>query len=833
MSASARPESSGTPLPSPSADSVSAPAFSLPFWAAPLLYLLLAALFLWRAIFLGEAFLPAGMLGHVAPWSAQATPEALPPWNPLRWDGIAQFYPWRFFAAETLRAGTIPLWNPYQFCGTPFVANSQSAVFYPGNLLFVLLPVARAFGVSALLHLTLAGWLTYLLLRRLRCGEFGALLGGVVFTYSAWEVAWLQLPTFLATSCWFPLLLRQIHIAACRERHRPFHAVPSLGVVIGLMLLAGHLQIAFYGLMAGTLFALCLLARRFRQEGGGFALRTLGNYAAALLLGVLLALPQILPSVELSRVSHRAGQAGDYTAYVETGLPPAHLITLGLPDFFGGDTDPGNPYFGFYIKQLPDGSLNSVRHNAAETALFVGVVPLLLGGLALLRAVRRPADGGNAFACGPLPVLFFGGLALLALLLALGTPLNALFYFGVPGFKQSGSPTRSLVLWALASGLLAGFGLDTLLRRAPTRREIGITLGMAGIIFVIGLSLAAAALREPPPGVTVPLLGDVIGRLGLGWLRLGAGFVAGAFLLLPFLRRSAGRMPSSALLALVTVIAELFLAGIAVNPTAPMEAVYPMTPGLTFLKERLDHERVFPVNQRWSLYNSPPAVLPPNAATVYGFHDVQGYDSLFTGQYKAFANRFARLSARGVVDASPPEVGNMVFFQNPNAPDLSQLGAAFAVTPSPASPAFVPQAAPPGSPLYDGDREMAVYALPTARPRAALLPGVGHPPSAPQWEADTPTRVSLRVNAGSQRHVLCLADQNYPGWRAALDGKPVRIRQEPNSPVGRYVEVPAGEHRVTFEYAPASFRVGLYLACLSVFLLTALISVRFSKQPTR
>jgi len=51
------------------------------------------------------------------------------PGTRLRWDGIAQFYPWRHFASETIHTGTLPLWNPYQFSGTPFAANSQSAPF--------------------------------------------------------------------------------------------------------------------------------------------------------------------------------------------------------------------------------------------------------------------------------------------------------------------------------------------------------------------------------------------------------------------------------------------------------------------------------------------------------------------------------------------------------------------------------------------------------------------------------------------------------------------------------------------------------------------------------
>ncbi len=198
----------------------------LPGWLSPLFFLLLSALFLWRSTFTGDVFLPANLLGHIAPWTAAIPHDNLPPWNPLRWDGIAQFYPWRNFAHETIRSGYIPLWNPYQFCGTPFVANSQSAVFYPPNLLFYLLPTARAFGASALLHLTLCGWFTYLFMRRIGCGAAGALLAGVVYAFSNWQIQWLQLPTFLATSCWFPLLLRQIYEIGKRYEIRDTSIAP-------------------------------------------------------------------------------------------------------------------------------------------------------------------------------------------------------------------------------------------------------------------------------------------------------------------------------------------------------------------------------------------------------------------------------------------------------------------------------------------------------------------------------------------------------------------------------------------------------------------------------
>ena len=830
----------------------------LPVWFPPVFFLLLASVFLWRSTFAGDVFLPANLLYHVAPWTSAAKPDSLPPWNPLRWDGIAQFYPWRNFAHQTVRSGFLPLWNPYQFCGTPFVANSQSAVFYPPNLLFYILPTARAFGVSALLHLTLCGWFMYLFVRRLGCGEAACLLSGIVYAFSAWQVNWLQLPTFLATSCWFPLLLRQIYEGGKEGRREGGKEKPNyfpvsllpLSLTLGMMLLAGHLQIAFYGLLAGSLWGLGLLVVRAKQSGAAFAWRYLGVMVGGLILGAMLALPQILPILELSRVSHRAGKASasGYAAYTEYALPPADLVTLTLPEFFGNDYEQGNPYYGFYLRHATGEQVSAARHNAAETAVYVGVLPLLLAILAVIRPFTRPrrSDDKRVY---DRRVLFFAGLALLALLLALGTPLNALFYFLIPGFGQSGSPARCLVLWALSTAILAAFGLDSLLKQPPTRREVGVILGCFLFLFAIGLSAAAQALAANVPGFTdlkVPVLGEALGRVGPDWLRLMVLAVCSGLLLL-FARRLSGStagnpparhafssFPPAALLALALALSDLFLTGISVNPTAAPEAVYPLTPGIKMLQAGAGHARILPINKFWSLDKPPFAVLPPNAATVYELRDTQGYDSLLTGQYKAFANTLARPNPLdGSMDASPPQVGNMVFIQNPAAPFAPSLGAAYAITQATTTPEFERKTVtPPGNALYNETDDMAVFPLPDSLSRAHLeTPGQPTPPdpNAIAYLQDDPTRVGLQVTALSPS-LLVLADQFYPGWHARLDGRSVPIQAGGPNGIFRTVTVPAGAHHIEFRYEPASFRVGLYLACLSCLALAVVGGVRYAVQ---
>lgn len=775
----------------------------LPLWAPPLFYLVLSALFLWKSLFTGQVFLPAGLLGTMAPYSGHMASQSIPPWNPLRWDGIAQFYPWRHFAAMSVRHGTIPLWNPYQFCGTPFIANSQSAVFYPLSIIFLIFSVKQAFAISVLVHLTLCGWFTFLLLRAFRLSNSASLLAGVIFTWSAWQVNWLELPTFLTTSCWIPLLLRQVWFIP-KSGYRASSTV--LGAfALGMMLLAGHLQIAFYGLLAASLLALALLIHN------RFKFKLVAVYIVLALAGFAVSMPQLLPALELSRMSHREGKPtlsgyGMYTAYA---LQSQELLGLTLPNFFGNDYNAGTPYWGFYTLKL-GGETVAVRHNANETALYVGILPLMLAGIAVKRGVRRR---------GNYSVLFFSLLALLSLLIALGTPVDALFYFIIPGFAQSGSPARVLVLWALMVSILSAFGLDSLMQQSASKREI---MGAAlGIVFAvaIGLTLSARAMGTQLPGFNtlhVPLLGEALGRITGDWISL-AVFLLSGMVVLAFTTRK-GNVDTqhlslmTKLAVVILVVCDLFRVGMPVNPTASPSAVYPLSASIKYLQQHTGHQRIWPVNSVWGLDTAPPAVMPPNGAMVFGLRDVQGYDSLFTGQYKLFADGFARVNAQGIKDSSPPAVGNMIFMQNPNVPNAPDTSARFVITLPASSPyGGIVSMPPSGSPVTGSN--MLVYNLPGSKLRCRFEPDGSSQIVKPLFLHDGSVEVKVSVDAPADG-LLCLQDEYYPGWKAKVDGHFVPVLRHDG--IFRAVRLTTGRHTVSFQYLPASFLVGLYLALLTL-----------------
>ena len=75
-------------------------------------------------------------------------------------------YAFREFAAATLKAaGEFPQWNPFQYGGMPYIAAMHGDIFYPTFLLRLVLPTDVAMTWGMIIHLFLAGLLTFAFLR--------------------------------------------------------------------------------------------------------------------------------------------------------------------------------------------------------------------------------------------------------------------------------------------------------------------------------------------------------------------------------------------------------------------------------------------------------------------------------------------------------------------------------------------------------------------------------------------------------------------------------------------------------------------------------------------
>ena len=743
---------------------------------------------------------------------------------------LLQFYPWRQLAVEQIRAGHWPLWNPYLGAGTPLAANLQTAAFYPPNVLFLLMPVERAFGWALALHVALAGLCAYHLGRTLGLNRFGALVSGLVYGLGGYVVARWVFPSMVYAAAWLPLMLALTDRIIRHQRSRSPEGIRAwildaalLALVIALQLLAGHAQSSFYSALIVTAFALVRMAQHapHKSEQGvrnaGYWGRSIALLALAALWGIALAAIQLLPTAELTAHSQRAGSLKDLTFAYELSFWPWRLISLLAPDFYGNPARNGYWAYGTYW----------------EEAAYLGILPLMLAFAALAGWWRKRRDNEKG---PPALVPFFALLSLFSLLLALGnhTPLYPFLFRTLPGFGFFQAPARLMIGYALGMALLAGTGAGTL-RLTPRARTVLRIVAVVGL----GVAIAGAFARLALP--------DIQTSFGDSMIRLGVTLTLAAGLLLLRGRRLRGRRWESLVIALIAADLLAFGWGLAPgtdvsvyrDPVATAEFLQAQPPGRLFVAEAYAQE-TYDEYVSLSAFGSAEAEqlqglresLMPNLNSTHHLPGVGNYDPLTVDAYRDLYDIL-----KGEPDA-PPALDEI-------RPLLNLFGARYLVT---GDDSDLP-------PLYDtGPRILAnEEALPAAwvvhrarvveedqarldalrdpafDPRAEVLLS-RWPPLVPSPDTVTrggeipsvlrqgPDRVIVEVDMAEPGY-LVLADTDYPGWTATANGEAVEILTANHA--FRAVSLDEGEHTVIFEYVPLSFRLGVWITAAAVLLLVA------------
>ncbi len=569
-------------------------------------------------------------------------------------DVFLYFYPYKAYAAEALRQGRLPLWNPHLFMGAPLLANSQVGVLYPFNWLFLWLEAPKQVAWSIGLHITLAGISMLAFTRRaLRLGWPSAFVAALLFAFGGYLGAQVEHLNQLQAAAWLPAIFLGYELSL-RPGRRGFWLL-LLALVTALVLLAGHAQTAFislfglglYGLWRGTIESSPLSTDilRFRFYGRGqprtwrpitgplrstatSTFRHLWPIAAASLLAVMLAAIQLLPTAELSGLSIRSGGL-TFREAVSFSLRPTNLHYSLLPPFGLDLSQPLGQAFG-------------------EWVAYLGVSGLALALLGGLSALWQPS---------PRRFLFVGGVGLLLSFGVFTGPLYWLLYQVVPGFDLFRVPARWLLLYAFSGAVLAGFGVEAVRRpltppnswqaiaewlRAKTWRLLLPALPILGFLALI--------VWKTPPLVTLA-----------AWLVMALATAALLyFLFQPEIRNPKFGIRNSPLILLfLLLLAELFWAAQSLNynrPTAP-QAYSSMRNATAFLLAADPPDQASPPGRFLSLSGitydpgdaadlqaifgdrlSPEAlydliiatkekeVLFFNLPLVYGLHSVDGYD---------------------------------------------------------------------------------------------------------------------------------------------------------------------------------------------------------------
>ena len=139
-------------------------------WALPVaaLLLVLASLLFWKLRIFDTAVVDSVTIPNIDLFVAQA--------------------PVTEYAFAELRAGRLPLWNPYQLCGSPFLALTYVGIFYPANWIYLWLDVPTGIEVSFLLHMLFGCLGMWELARRLRLGSLAGVAAGLTFMWSGFAI---------------------------------------------------------------------------------------------------------------------------------------------------------------------------------------------------------------------------------------------------------------------------------------------------------------------------------------------------------------------------------------------------------------------------------------------------------------------------------------------------------------------------------------------------------------------------------------------------------------------------------------------------------------------
>lgn len=387
-----------------------------------------------------------------------------------RGDLLLYFYPLRDFAAQAVREGRLPLWNPYTFMGAPFLANSQAGFFYPFNLLLAWLPADQAIAWQIPLHLAIAGLGAWLLARKgFGLRPRGALVSGLAFGLGGYLGAQVEHINQVQALAWLPLMvlcaLRLVETAAAGDRRAGLRHTLRLAVLIALQAFAGHTQSLYISLLTVGLAAVLriALAGRSAWRARPVALTVL-LVAGAGVLGGLLAAAQLLPTLELSGQSARAG-----------GLPLNEVGSFSWRPWVAARAllpTLGDPLFPEYVFTLG----------------FSGL------GLALAGVILPGRDGG-ARSGRAFGLLLFGVGVVLAL--GIATPLFNVLYRFLPGFNLFRAQARWLIMAALGASVLIGRGAEALSDPATPRRWRVLGLAWLGVLGVIVAGLVLGARLSP------------------------------------------------------------------------------------------------------------------------------------------------------------------------------------------------------------------------------------------------------------------------------------------------------------------------------------------------
>lgn len=713
-----------------------------------------------------------------------------------------------FYVDYVHEFGKVPMWNPYQFCGIPYVDGFHGDTFYPFSFLKFFISVYRALGWTMLLHVFLAGITMFFCARVFGRSQIASTLAAVGYMFAAYFISQVA-PGHdgkMFVTALFPLTMMLIELGF---RRQPLLYFSLLGLTIGIIILSPHPQMAYYTLWACAFyFAFKLIDRFVDDRTPAKLIKPTALFVLAVVVGLAISAIHFYPGYEyVKNYSPRSDEKRGEDWARSWSLNPEEVVSLVVPEFSGVTGEQGNSYWG--------------RNYFKDNSEYAGVVPLLLAIVAVGMIRSRKT-------------WFFGGLALFAVIygLAGNTWFFYLFYTLIPNVKSTRAWSMIMFLFSFSIALLAAFGLDFVIeqsRRLKDNQKRLFTillfalpaLVLIGALFFASAPDAAAGLYKSVFYSSIQpqknaILSSHLGAITAGFWKTFLFLAIAAAAVWMYSRKKAGVMILWLVIAVALVDSYRF--DLQFIKTYDEKTTFTSTPLVQYFKSLPGKFRVLNLDKGY---------LPTNYLPMFGIEEMTSYHGNEPRWYYKLIggtamknvinlNLWSMTNTRYLLlsPASPfkgeqlaslgfkevKRLQNFQIFEDPLANDRAYIVHQWVVEPDEdkrdaliLSQRFNPhlQVALPADPGIAAQIDTAVYAADTVK--------------IDKYENDY---ISLTTSSFADG-ILVLADNWYPAWKGFVDGRPVEVLRANSS--FRGIVLPAGRHTVEFRYISSTYKTGKML----------------------
>ncbi len=727
-----------------------------------------------------------------------------------------------FYVNYVCQHGEFPVWNGYQFCGIPYIECFHGDTFYPFTVIkfWFANDIYRYFGWALLLHVFISGLTMFICAQVFKRSQMASAMAAIAYMFAAYFVSQVA-PGHdgkMFVTALFPLTIALIELAF--ERRSLLHFT-QLGLVIGLIILTPHPQMAYYSLWACAGYVVFKLIFKYLDERSVPRLiKPATLFVMAVVLGLGVSALHFYGGYQyVQKYSPRADEKRGEDWAKSWSLHAEEVVSLVVPEFSGVTSQRENTYWG--------------KNFFKDNSEYTGAVPLLMAivAIALIRSRKT---------------WFLGGMALFAVIYGLAgdTPFFYLFYHLIPNVKSTRAWSMIMFLFSFSIALLAAFGIDFIIDKGRRLQDWERRLFILALFGLPILVLLGALLFSGAPQTAVDIYksifyGNMPPQKEMILKSYYEGISAGFWLTFLFLTATAvvvwlyvQRKTGVIILWLVVALAfiDAFRFDTKFIDTFDQKSMFSKRPVIDFF-DFLKHKfRVLDITGR----DFPNNYLPRwGIEEMTSFHGSQPrwYQSLLGGM--RLSNMFNRnvmnmtntryllisqgsqIKSEQLSSAGFPEVwssGGLSLHENPRANDRAYIVHRWVVEPDEERLRSIILSA-----QFDPARQVGLFEDPGIEPTEDSSLTFGDRVVIDSY-ADA--RISIKTKSDAPG-ILVLADNWFPSWKGFVDGQEVEVLRVNTS--FRGVIIPAGEHEVEFRYISEVIRIGRMVTLISV-LFVAIVS---------